>query len=710
MKILKLHASFGKLEGELQLQEGMNVLCLPNEAGKSTWSAFILAMLYGIDTKERSSAANAGLPAKERYKPWSGKPMEGSMELLWQGRRITLERRSTAKAPMSVFRAYDTDSGQPIEELNGENCGKILCGVERSVFERTAFIRQLGLPVTEDNALEQRLGALVSTGEEGAKSATRLEKELGVLKNQISGRVGRIAKLQAELSDAERKLTEITRLQDDSASLRAEKEALEAEKTRLDALLLRIERAKQAQKRVALQELNEKQLAQETLCKRLEETVAALPSEHTLHEIQKRLDKAESDLQTAQMETAFAPAPTAKPAVPPCFADRSVEQAEEQVETDTAEYRRLCGKKSSKKWLFLWILPALAGAAAAIFWKPLIGLCVVGAAALGFGITLLLLHKKNKQLVQAEKILKRYGVTSVSELPALYERFAAEQHAYAALAAEEEAQKQALLQQLHEAQTQVDAVISEVSVFAPECKRISDCRQALSAALLAHSSLAAERRALENLRAQLRSVHALLSDAPAQLDTQALQMDEAKLSYEQKAAAQKLSVLTSKLAEQQGRIAATGDVVALEAKCDTLRSELAAAQETAQILDIALSALQVADCRLRSRFSPRITAEAGRILAELTEGKYPSVLLEPDMRLSVRDEAVLRPAAAMSCGTADQMYLALRLAMCAMLLPKDVPLILDDALVNFDEARCKAALRLLQKETRQVILFTCREL
>ena len=112
MKILKMRASFGKLHGELSLQEGMNILTLPNEEGKSTWSAFLLAMLYGIDTKERGSVSNSGLPAKERYRPWSGEPMEGAIELEWKGKRITIERTSTPKGPMSQFRAYDTDSGR----------------------------------------------------------------------------------------------------------------------------------------------------------------------------------------------------------------------------------------------------------------------------------------------------------------------------------------------------------------------------------------------------------------------------------------------------------------------------------------------------------------------------------------------------------------------------------------------------------------------
>ena len=54
MILLQLRANFGKLHGTLTLHEGLNELCLPNEAGKSTWSAFLLAMLYGIDTRERA--------------------------------------------------------------------------------------------------------------------------------------------------------------------------------------------------------------------------------------------------------------------------------------------------------------------------------------------------------------------------------------------------------------------------------------------------------------------------------------------------------------------------------------------------------------------------------------------------------------------------------------------------------------------------------
>jgi len=65
----------------------------------------------------------------------------------------------------------------------------------------------------------------------------------------------------------------------------------------------------------------------------------------------------------------------------------------------------------------------------------------------------------------------------------------------------------------------------------------------------------------------------------------------------------------------------------------------------------------------------------------------------------------------LSAGTIDQLYLAVRLAICELALPGDnpCPIILDDALVYFDDERCKNALELLRgmAKDRQIILFTC---
>ncbi len=68
------------------------------------------------------------------------------------------------------------------------------------------------------------------------------------------------------------------------------------------------------------------------------------------------------------------------------------------------------------------------------------------------------------------------------------------------------------------------------------------------------------------------------------------------------------------------------------------------------------------------------------------------------------------PAPAMSTGTADALYLSLRLASLSHQLSHGpaIPLVVDDCLIQLDDARCVAALKALSELSTQtqVILFT----
>ena len=139
MKIYSMTATFGKLSHEtLTLQPGLNIVEAPNEWGKSTWCAFMAAMLYGINTREQTKTGF--LADKEHYTPWSGAPMSGRMDLCWNGRDITIERRNKGRGYFNDFKAYETQSGLPVEELTAANCGQTLLGVEQSVFVRAGFL------------------------------------------------------------------------------------------------------------------------------------------------------------------------------------------------------------------------------------------------------------------------------------------------------------------------------------------------------------------------------------------------------------------------------------------------------------------------------------------------------------------------------------------------------------------------------------------
>ena len=347
MILLQLRANFGKLHGTLTLHEGLNELCLPNEAGKSTWSAFLLAMLYGIDTRERATRENQNLPAKERYRPWDGSSMEGAIDLIWNGRAITIERRSQGRTPMGAFRAYETESGTPVPELTAENCGRMLCGAERSVFERTAFVRQLGMAVSSDAQLEQRLSALVTTGEEGP-SASALEKKLRDLKNKYTYRTGLLPRLQARRDELQAQLSALRAAQAEAMDLSAACAGAEAARSRLQDLRARIERAQAARRRAGLTELQERETALAARCAALAEQTAGLPDEQMLQLLARSLEDAAERLQTAQLDAAIGVKLPEKPEDLPGFAGCGPDEAAQRARDVQVQWKVLHAVRERK--------------------------------------------------------------------------------------------------------------------------------------------------------------------------------------------------------------------------------------------------------------------------------------------------------------------------------------------------------------------------
>ena len=60
---------FGRLRGEpLGLQPGLNLICGPNESGKSTYAALIRFLLYGFSSQGKSK--QNPLPERAKFVPW----------------------------------------------------------------------------------------------------------------------------------------------------------------------------------------------------------------------------------------------------------------------------------------------------------------------------------------------------------------------------------------------------------------------------------------------------------------------------------------------------------------------------------------------------------------------------------------------------------------------------------------------------------------
>ncbi len=132
-----------------------------------------------------------------------------------------------------------------------------------------------------------------------------------------------------------------------------------------------------------------------------------------------------------------------------------------------------------------------------------------------------------------------------------------------------------------------------------------------------------------------------------------------------------------------------------------------------EALALALETLRDAGEDISHRITPRLSMRTAEIFSKLTDSRYEAVLLDRELKASAKpvDDTVPRETAFLSAGTVDQLYLAVRLAICELALPseKTSPIILDDALVNFDDERCERALEFLRElaKDRQIVLFTC---
>jgi len=165
----------------------------------------------------------------------------------------------------------------------------------------------------------------------------------------------------------------------------------------------------------------------------------------------------------------------------------------------------------------------------------------------------------------------------------------------------------------------------------------------------------------------------------------------------------------------QGEINALGDPAVISSRKKRLEDEIKKQTEECDALELAISALSEANDEIRAKFSPRISNDASEIMEKLTKGRYEKLKFDHNFDAAAKraGDSVSRSILSMSGGTADQIYLALRMAMCGLILGGDepCPMILDDAFVNFDGERLVNALELLKDiaEKRQVIVFTCHE-
>lgn len=713
MEFHYLNATFGRLEQqELRLHPGLNLICAPNESGKSTWSAFIRTMLYGLSTRDRGPLAD-----KNRYAPWSGAAMQGRMELTADGHAYTLLRDTRrAASPMGGFSCTYTGTATPVEGLTALNAGEQLLGVPREVFERSAFIGQNALAVQHDAELERRIASLITTGEEDASytaSYERLKKQLN--RRRSNRTTGQIPVLEREIDQLQETLREVDALQQQARQAQEETDALERRVAALQRQAAQ-QRAQQRQERInayrdAAQAAEDAQrradalahaadaLPEDAALALLEGQAAALPPE--LSSLAEKRRAAEDARRAAEDA-------------------RAAWEANPLYPDDTAALERradaIVPEKAPSPFLpfFTGSLVVVATVLAFLIRsRGLLPFCLfLTMAGLGV-ISTLLAVKFRRQAIVARKNFAAQQRAALEKQIAEYLPLRQQ----AADSAETARRAQVLADDAEEScRARLTALLAQVRRFAPEAAGLSDAQTALAEMRRRRSALTAALQEAREAALYRDALRGQLTEEELAQPAAAITPDTAEDVTEALAQAQQaLTEARSRYDTLLGRIRALDSSSDLTAQLSQKQEELARLQEEYDAIALAMTALEQANTTLQNRFSPALGARAAEIFSALTAGKYDKVLLSSGLSLSAEaaGDPMSRSIQQLSQGAADQLYLAVRLAICDMVLPaeKHVPLILDDALVTFDDDRLRAALDylLVESKNRQILLFTCHD-
>ena len=600
-----------------------------------------------------------------------------------------------------------------MEGITAQNAGEQLLGVPRDVWERSAFIGQNALAVSQSAELERRISSLITTGEEDTsftESYERLKKQLNRRKHN---KTGQIPVLERDIAQLHQSLQELDALEQQARQAQEEVSALTQ---RVDGLR---HQAAQQQAQIRQERINAWHRAARTAEEAqrradiLAEAAAPLPDDAALSLLEGQAAALQSDM--AALTGQRSAANEARTAAAEAHA---VWEAHPLYPDDAAALERRAASIAPAKAPSL-LLPAADGL--------LLAICAVlavvfraaspqrwifaGMALLAAALTVFSVCLRRRAIRQEQERVDRdraaLAEQTASYLP-LRDRAAqtdeAARRAGAILSGAEESCRSRLL-----------TLLTQVQRFAPAAADLSGAQIALSDARRSRDTLADARRTAREAAVGRDALQSQLSEEdltrpPMPVIPIAGGSVELELSQAQTA----LADARSRYDHLLGRIRGLDRSSDLTDQLSQKREELARLQQEYDAITLAMTALEQANIILKNRFSPALGARAAEIFSALTDGRYDKVLLSQDMALSAEQsgDPMSRSIRLLSQGAADQLYLAVRLAICGMVLPeeKHVPLLLDDALVSFDDRRLRAALDVLlaESEQRQILLFTCQ--
>ncbi len=675
MKLLSVQGHFGSLDGvKIEFPDGFSRLVLPNGWGKTTLCSLIRVMFYGLNTSKRDSSS--ALSDKTKYIPQDGKPMSGRMEIEWNGRRVTIIRDTGKGGPMQDFQAFYTESGEKCRLLSAKNCGQVILGMGEDAFLSSMMVD--GEDVTRPSEeLQELLSGMAQTGDtRGQYTASYKRLERWRLDIDSGNGHGELPRIKMRIGGVEKSISRLEELE----------ELLKTAKTQTALLQEQVSQAEIAYEtdyRSFAEQLSGKEdrlaILREEQERKIRALSESLPEEHKLRMASEALLGYEGALRLIQEKRGV---------VPMAETERELDRRDIEAVERQEEIERLRQSKPRLHWIALIfaVLFAFSAAVTGVFEISFIEFAYLPYVLSGLALFSLFLAflgsvPRPGKPVDHDKERQRLDLDYESKW---------HDHRMASSVLQEER----------------DHVISLVRESCPEIRTIEE----------ATAWIHKQESDLQLLRAAQSDLGDIYLEMRRRETDTAYQEQEAQLEAQKEGLRQKqekLRMAQDIVARITGQMVEIGARDKLVEERDQLKARADKLLHRYHAIELAQEVLAQENEALRAKIAPDITRVAAKYMAFLTGEQYREIRVDEKLRASAgAGDGRLLDQLRLSSGTRDQLYLALRLAICDTLeQTRSVPLILDDPFLTSDDARTERGIELLRRLgiSRQIILLTCKK-
>lgn len=151
-------------------------------------------------------------------------------------------------------------------------------------------------------------------------------------------------------------------------------------------------------------------------------------------------------------------------------------------------------------------------------------------------------------------------------------------------------------------------------------------------------------------------------------------------------------------------------LVNVEEELEDLKEEKKVLETNGKNIRRTLEYLEIAYKEMKEQITPKFTNELSKAIENISSKKYSNVRINTNGEIIVENSSgEYINAENLSLGTIDQLYLSLRIAAIKEITNENMPIILDEAFVYYDDNRLENILKYLEQnyKDKQIIIFSC---